>query len=396
MMVWRRYFVGVAVGFATCLAVSTVMAVSAAGAAMQSSHNVGLIPGNTPVPGKGPNGIMPISSYVSGLPSESFDKFRFASIGLSQITPGTLAKYDTVALIQVRTSSLTAAARSALAGFVAGGGKLLIHDADQTSGNDYSWLLPGSYTTQVGASCNGCGAASGTAQVTEGTGLISANSGDPAYVSFAELTKYTDALGDANLLVSDDPRWFAAAKGTNGHNDSGTQLAYATYNNGLIVYNGFDTDLVKTLPTDPWRCLGYTNYLCPANNHPSVDWLAEMWYSELNMSWGSSSSTSGLPQSTPVAGVGTQVAPSQAGLPSVQACVARRRLFLRLTTLGGTRHRVVQVDVDVNGRRVLRERGRLHNVTLTHLPKRGYYSVKIVATTARRYHLISKTRYRAC
>jgi hypothetical protein len=57
---------------------------------------------------------------------------------------------------------------------------------------------------------------------------------------------------------------------------------------------------------------------------------------------------------------------------------------------------VVQVDVYLNGRHVLRERGRLHNVTLTHLPKSGNFVVRIVATTKRRYHLISTLRYHAC
>jgi hypothetical protein len=67
-----------------------------------------------------------------------------------------------------------------------------------------------------------------------------------------------------------------------------------------------------------------------------------------------------------------------------------------LTKLAHRQRKVVEVDVYVNRRHVLRERGRLHNVTLTHLPKSGNFVVRIVATTKRRYHLISTLRYRAC
>jgi hypothetical protein len=143
------------------------------------------------------------------------------------------------------------------------------------------------------------------------------------------------------------------------------------------------------------------NNVCPANAHPSVDWLAQMWYAELNLSWGPStnpqSPPNGLPQTKPVSSIGTPLPPGQAGLPSNRACVAKRKLFLRLRNLAHHHRKVVRVDVYGNGRRVLRERGRrLRNVTLTRLPKTGNVVVRIVATTKRRYHIISTVRYRAC
>jgi hypothetical protein len=360
---------------------------------MSRSEKVALIPGN--VPTQGVQGTMPISSFVSGRPDESFDQFSFSDVHLDQITPATLAQYDTVALIQVSTANLTPEAEGALAQFVANGGKLIIHDADETSGNDYSWLLGGPYSTRIGASCgNNCGNASGSSKITENTGLISANPADPTYVNIPELIKYTDAVGDANLLVSDDPRWFAAAAGTDGSNDAGTQIAYAN-NNGLIVYNGFDTDFIKAQASDPYDC--FPSYgPCPSNAHPSADWLAQMWYWELKKSWGGSGSN-GLPQSTKASSVGTSVSPAEAGLPSSRRCVASRSLTLRLRNLARHRRGVVRIDVYVNGRDIVRERsGHFHNVTLTHLPKRGTLVVTIVATTRRHYHLISKVRYRAC
>jgi hypothetical protein len=384
--------------------VATLAAVAAlpstAAIAATSSNQVALIPSNVPPSSPGNLGVMPISSFVTGRPDDSFEKFTFKYLALNSITTTTLSSFDTVALIQVRTSDLTAGAKAALAQFVANGGKLVIHDSDETSLNDYSWLLPGPYSSKIGAGCNACGLASGTSNITANSSLISANPADPSYVSIAELTKYTDAVGDANLLVSDDPRWFAAASGTNATNEAGAQLAYAS-NNGLIIYNGFDTDMIKALASDPWLCINAPNNVCPPNAHPSVDWLAQMWYAELNQSWGPGSSPpgappNGLPQSKPVSSIGTPLPPPAAGLPSRGTCVRKRKLFLRLTKLARHHRKVVQVDVYVNRRHVLRERGRLHNVTLRHLPKSGNFVVRIVATTKRRYHLVSTRRYHAC
>ena len=290
---------------------------------MQSSVNVALIPSNAPPSSPGGLGVMPISSFVTGRPTDSFEKFSFKYVALNNITPATLASFDTVALIQVHTSDLSPAAKAALAQFVANGGKLIIHDSDEASLNDYSWLLPGPYSTKIGAGCNACGQALGTANIVENSGLISANPADPTYVSIPELLKYTDAVGDANLLVSDDPRWFASASGANAAKEAGAQVAYAS-NNGLIIYNGFDTDMIKPLASGPWLCVNAKNDVCPPNAHPSVDWLAEMWYAELNKSWGPATSTSpqappnGLPQTKPVS-LNRDTAATQHGGPSLES-----------------------------------------------------------------------------
>jgi hypothetical protein len=374
-----------------------------------TSNKVALIPQNGPVPASGPDGIMPISAYVTGRPAESFEQFSFSNVALDQITTNRLSQFDTVALIQVKTSDLTASAKSALAQFVASGGKLIIYDSDETSLNDYSWLLPGPYTTKIGAGCNGCGRTSGTSTITNSS-LISTNPADPSYVSLGDLAKFTDAIGDANLLVSTDPRWFALAKGTNANGESGAQVAFAS-NNGLIVYNGYDTDFVKTTPSDPWRCddpaLGYA---CPAGSTPTVDWIAHMWYSELVQGWGTPAGTGtpgkgggtgggggGLPHKKPVVEIGTPLAATLAGLPSNRRCVAGRRLSLRLKALSHLRHTsIASVDVYLNSKRVAHEGGHLVNVILKSLPRHGRYTIKVIVTTRRGYHLIAKQAYRAC
>lgn len=388
--------------------VGAAIAISAAPAvALSSSQKVLLIPGPGPAPappGMGSqDGIMPTSTTVAGRSDESFGGFSFTSLQAgvpvspsSPITTATLSKYDTVALIQVHTGSLSASAKAALAQFVASGGKLLIHDSDETHGNDYSWLLPKSSPTQVGLGCNFCGSTSGSALINADSGLISANPSDHSYVSIPELAKYTDAIGDGNLLTSLDPRWFTAVTGKNGNHESGALVAYATSGKGLIVYSGFDTDMIMPTASSPWRCINTPQDHCTAaTGHPTEDWLAQMWYNELTQSWGPSASS--LPQTTPVSSVGTPVSPSQAGLPSPRACVARHRVYLRLKTLVRHHRQIVRIDVYVNGRHRLRERRHhWHNVTLRRLPKTGSVVIKVVATTRRHYHLISRVRYHAC
>jgi hypothetical protein len=370
-------------------------------AANNASQRVALIPAAGPIPTQGPNGIMPTSSYVSGKPSETFSGFSFSNLALDQVTSANLAKYDTAVLVQVHSSSLSAAAQAALAQFVANGGKLIIHDSDETNGNDYSWLLGGAFTTNVGTGCINCGSQSGRSTVTTNSGIISAAPADRSFVDLAQLDQFTDQ-GDANLLVSTDPRWNTLVQGTNGNGDSGAEVAYARNKNGLIIYNGFDTDFIKSSPTQPWRCESpNTGFSCPGVQ-PTVDWLAHMWFSELAQGWGQAGQPGGgapgLPPGAPVVGIGTPVSPETAGLPSqVRSCVARKSLRLRLKRFAHMRHRkIVQVDVYVNRKHVIRERHHFGDRTLRHLPRHKRYTVTVVGTTSRGYHLIAKRRYRAC
>src|SRR2546429_7766735 len=86
------------------------------------------------IPARGPVGIMdgqmPTSGIVSGVPADSFSRFTFTNVALSQINRATLAQYDTAVLMQVKTSALSAARRAAIVQFMTNGGKLNIHDAD--------------------------------------------------------------------------------------------------------------------------------------------------------------------------------------------------------------------------------------------------------------------------
>ena len=379
---------------------------AAATVANAASQRVALIPQAGPLPAQGANGIMPTSSFVSGRASESFSRFSFHNLALNEVTTANLANYDTIALIQVSTAALTASEKAAIAGFVAHGGKLIIHDADETKANDYSWLLPDGALTKVGQGCNNCGSSSGKATIGTNNVLISGDPLDPSYVNLEQLYEFTDQ-GDANLLVSSDPRWFNLVQGTNGRGESGSVMAFAQHN-GLIIYDGFDTDFIKSNPGDPWRCndvdLGFACPPPPAPQ-PTVDWLAQIWYSELALGWSrpgpsSGGGDAGLPTNVPTFQVGSPLSSGSSGLPGAGGvkgrCERKAGPVLQLQSLLHLwRRTVVRVDVYINGRHVLIETRPFTSRTL-RIPRGRNVTVIMVATTKRGYHLVAKRRYHRC
>ncbi len=194
---------------------------------------------------------------------------------------------------QVSTASLSAEERVTLANFVTDGGKLIIHDADGTEGNEYSWL-PVPATT--GVSCENCGHLDGEAEVTENNTIVSDEPSSPYYISVGELPGNSDAIGDANFLVTTDPRWSEDVRAKNDQNVEGAADAYAS-DGGLIMYNGFDND-----------------YLGNPSAFPSeIDWLNKLWWNELNTQW----DPDALPDSVPVVGAG-----GHCGFKSIRVGVA--------------------------------------------------------------------------
>jgi hypothetical protein len=250
------------------------LAAPPADAAFQSSSAVAIIAGR----GAGDAGTLPTDGTVDGSSSDDFTKFTFSQLDQSAIDPATLAAYDTVVLNQVFTSDLSTAQESALSAFVIAGGKLIIHDADGTSGNDYSWLpVP----AETGDSCLNCGNTDGTAQIVESNQLVSSDPASPDHVDVSELPTNTDAVGDANTFVALDPRWDVDMRATNDNNVSGAVDGYAS-DGGLIIYNGLDTDEIGSDE--------------PSGNN----WLAKLWYQELALGWNPDT----LPHSTPAVGGG--------------------------------------------------------------------------------------------
>lgn len=260
---------------AVLAAIATLAPADAAHAARNQTYprsaEVALVPNDGD---GGDGGILPTYGTVTGRSGESFDGFDFTDLGIDELDTATLAGYDTVVLNQVFTSDLDQSSRQALAAFVTGGGKLIIHDSDATDANDYTWLPA---PARTGRSCQNCGEMGGHAVVVENNNMVSAVPTDPSYVNVAELPGNTDAVGDANLMVSQNDGWFRDIIATNGNGDTGAVHTYATVG-GLIIFNGFDTDDI-----------GETQ-------DSGVDWISHMWYRELAQGW----SPDGLPHSTPL------------------------------------------------------------------------------------------------
>jgi hypothetical protein len=241
-------------------------------AQFQRSSQVAIIRGG----GAESGGPLQTFGTVSGSPGDSFDQFSFVELTQDEIEPATLASSDTVVLNEVFTNSLTEAQKQTLSNFVTSGGKLVIHDADGTEGNEYGWLpVP----AETGETCENCGNTDGEAEITENNTIVSNDPSSPYYVNVNELPGNSDAVGDANVLVTTDPRWDEDIRATNQQNVQGAADAYAS-DGGLIMYNGFDTDFIGTS--------------FPSGN----DWLDKIWYDELNTQWNPDS----LPHTNPVVG----------------------------------------------------------------------------------------------
>ena len=379
-------------GLVLALGVATTLVASAPAIAASfraSSHAVALIPSRGPTPPP-PLGQMPITGTVSGVPGDSFDSFTFVNVPLAGITGENLQRFDTVVLMQVSTDDLSATQRATLAQFVIDGGKLIIHDSDETIDNDYSWLP---YPGRIVGGCSNCASRNGVSTILANNGLISANATDSSYVNLPELVERTDAIGDANLFVTLDPHWFVSATATAANGEIGATVASAS-DNGLMLYNGYDTDFVRSssAPGAPWPCVDGAppTYDCPPPAS-GTDWLAKMWYDELAQSWGTGSPALSGPSAL---AVGRTVNPARLDAPSSLRCVVARKLSFSFQKL---RKHIRQADVYINGRHVLRRKARrMTHLTVTHLPKKGGYTVKIILTTQRGFHVIMRRHYRAC
>jgi hypothetical protein len=243
-------------------------------AATQRSKQVAIVLGE----GTEDAGTLQTSGSVAGDEGDSFEDFGFVDLAQEEISSSTLSHYDTVVLNEVFTNSLSESQKQTLSSFVTNGGKLIIHDADGTEGNNYSWLpVP----AESGVSCENCGNLDGEAEVVENNTIVSNEPSSPYYVDVNEFPGNSDAVGDANVLVSSDPRWDIDIRATNDQNVQGAVDAYAQ-DGGLILYDGFDTDDIES------------------TFESGTAWLQKIWYDELSQQW----DPDNLPHSTPLVGPG--------------------------------------------------------------------------------------------
>jgi hypothetical protein len=252
---------------------------------MISSQKVALVPNAS---GQGCcAGIMPTTGTVGGT-SLSFDDFQFSDLAVADVNAANLAAFDTLVLLQVDTASFTTQQEADINAFVDAGHKLIIYDSDATNGVDYSWLV---YPFSTYPPCPNCGIFGGTLTIVEDNTLSSNDPTSPYYINTSEIPPNTDAIGDANVLQTNDPNWFGDMQATNGQGQTGWTHTYADSpsGKGALIYNGIDTDFIGSTY---WAASG-------------IDWLAKTWYLELKQQW----DPTGLPHSKPVSNAWTIQAP---------------------------------------------------------------------------------------
>ncbi len=219
-----------------------VPAVAMATSYSQSSQ-VAVVPSTTNI-GPGYTGQLPTSGG-------GFNAFTFSSLPEANISAANLAPYDTVVLYQDCDlgANLTPSQKSDLNNWVSAGHKLIIYDSDScnpTDGTtpDWSWLAFPFQTNNPGQ----LGSHNGSLSVVENDTLASADPPSAYYIDTGSITTNTDAVGDANVMVTHDMNWYGNMSAVNANGVHGWVHTYATLGSGLVIYNGLDTDFMDTDP----------------------------------------------------------------------------------------------------------------------------------------------------
>lgn len=259
--------------------VSGIPATSSVGAqSYPRSQRVALVPNASGEEDHG--GAFPTSGFPD-VYSPSFDTVSPAAIRDDASDP-LLNGYDTVVLnsiCAIGSYLANATFKERLEGFVSRGGKLIIWDSECTSTDYSNFALPFKTNNpgQLGAQ--------GTLVDVEENTLSSSDPSKSQWVNLSALAAQTDAVGDANVFTTFDPRWYVDLRATNAAGVDGPVHAYAQLGAGLIIYSGLDKDNMGPGSFDPSSTNG-------------ADHLRRVWLLELLQPW----SPDGLPNSHPVIG----------------------------------------------------------------------------------------------
>jgi hypothetical protein len=252
------------------------------------SVNVALISDTTSIN----SGTLPTTTTG---PTGSFTDFVFTNVLPASVNAATLAAYDTVLLnvasvgMLCNVNTLTASQKTDLVNFLNGGGKLIIYDSE-CAPQDYSWL-PRPFTTSNPGQLGG----TGTVNVVEDNFLGSDTTSDSHFIDELILGQQTDAVGDMNVLTTEDPNICLHMSGTNAAGVSGPTHVYYQSGSGLLIYNGFDIDF-SSASTVPDATTGAGN-------------IAKIWLQELQQP------RDGTGLACAVAVVGISLTPQQATNP---------------------------------------------------------------------------------
>jgi len=272
--------------FAACGAAAAMVAVGLPALAAQASaagyprsQRVAMVPD---AGGRNNNGgTLPTAAFPDSY-APQFTNVTIESIRDDATDPLVVGEFDTVVLntvCDVATFLGNPQFKSRLESFVTSGGKLIIWDSECTATDYTKFAIP--FTT----SNPGAAGAHGTLVDVEANTLSSSDPASAQYVNVAAVSTGTDAVGDANVFTTYDPRWFVDLRATNSLGVNGPVQAYAKLGSGLVIYSGLDKDSMSGGTFDPAATDG-------------VSALNRIWLLELLQPW----NPDGLPASTPAAG----------------------------------------------------------------------------------------------
>jgi outer membrane protein OmpA-like peptidoglycan-associated protein len=167
--------------------------------------------------------------------------YRFVPQAAVLLTPETLAGADTAVLVNICDAQALFAGwqQQALLNFVSAGHKLIIHDADNCTKSNYTFLSYPFVTSNPGGQ-----GSPGHHLVLVESDTLGSDKLQPQY--FLDIDGYIKHLGqqigDANTVVSQDTHWCGHLFGTNTLNANGFMQMYAPYGKGLFIYDGLDKD----------------------------------------------------------------------------------------------------------------------------------------------------------
>ena len=172
---------------------------------------------------------------------EKFPGNRFVPLSIAVFTPEALAGVDTVVLGQICDLGKRIAPwqAQALLDFAQAGHKLIIHDADNCTSTDYSFLPYPFRTSNPGRQ----GASSPDVILVEASTL--GNDTKDSKQSLDLKAWFSDPgneIGDSNTVTTSDSHWCGHLMARNTLNVYGFVHMYAPFGQGLFIYNGFDKD----------------------------------------------------------------------------------------------------------------------------------------------------------
>jgi hypothetical protein len=260
------------------------------------SQNVALVPDADGLYNHG--GTMPTTNFPDFEDTSSytptFTNLSPDNIRDDAVDPIVAGGFDTVVLMCIEDSpNLGAYLDDAtflnrIHSFIFNGGKLIIYTSENASNPFWNnFVLPFETTNpgDLGACCT-------PFSITEENTLSSSDPTDYYYIDANAVTNDTDAVGDANVFTTYDPAWCEDMRGQNALATEGPVHAYATYGEGLVIYNALDKDF---LAAD-----SFTNPATTGELH-----LARIWDFELKQKWNPSDLPCLVPIAEKVPGVTT-------------------------------------------------------------------------------------------